>query len=122
MRDLVSERIELGLPPSFPPAKLKEKSKKSIIAYLDDISDPDRMADLVSCFLLPAAVQRQTILETVEVESRLKHLIHFLMAEITLRRRKRKTASDAAPSSGEDALRASAMFATLVKVAGQRWP
>lgn len=90
VRDLVSERIELGLPPSFPPAKLKEKSKKSIIAYLDDISDPDRMADLVSCFLLPAAVQRQTILETVEVESRLKHLIHFLMAEITLRRRKKK--------------------------------
>jgi Lon protease-like protein len=90
VRDLVSERIELGLPPMFPTAKLKGKSKQTIMAYLNDISDPDQVADLVSCFLIPGAVERQTILETVEVEPRLKHLIHFLMAEINLHRKKKK--------------------------------
>jgi ATP-dependent Lon protease len=87
VRDLVSERIELGLPPMFPTAKLKGKSKQTIMAYLNDISDPDQVADLVSCFLIPGAVERQTILETVEVEPRLKHLIHFLMAEISQHRK-----------------------------------
>ena len=87
VRDLVSERIELGLPPMFPAAKLKGKSKQTIMAYLNDINDPDQVADLVSCFLIPGAVERQTILETVEVEPRLKHLIHFLMAEINQQRK-----------------------------------
>ena len=32
---------------------------------------------------LAEATQRQTILETVDLDKRLKHLIHFLMHEIT---------------------------------------
>jgi len=32
-------------------------------------------------------LERQTILETVEIEGRLKHLIHFLMAEINRRQK-----------------------------------
>jgi hypothetical protein len=36
---------------------------------------------------LHGAVERQTILETVDVEPRLKHLIHFLMAEIKQHRK-----------------------------------
>jgi hypothetical protein len=44
---------------------------------------------LVSCALLPGALERQTILETVEVEPRLKHLIHFLMQEIKEHRKNR---------------------------------
>jgi Lon protease-like protein len=91
LRDLVSERIELGLPPMFPAVKLKGKGQQSIMAYLNDIDDPDEVADLVSCYLITGAVERQTILETVEVEPRLKHLIHFLMAEISLHRKKKKT-------------------------------
>ena len=90
VRDLVSERIELGLPSIFQAAQLKSKSKKTIMAYLDDLNDPDQVADLVSCFLLPGASQRQTILETVEVEPRLKRLIHFLIAEISLHRKRKK--------------------------------
>jgi Lon protease-like protein len=90
VRDLVSERIELGLPPMFPAAKLKGKSKQTIMAYLNDINDADQVADLVSCFLISGANERQTILETVEVEPRLKHLIHFLIAEIHLHRKKKK--------------------------------
>ena len=48
----------------------------------DGIAAADQVADLVSCALLPDPAQRQTILETVELEPRLKHLIHFLLAEM----------------------------------------
>lgn len=92
VRDLVTERIELGVPFPFPLAgKTKKKSStmtiKEIVGYLDKLHDADQVADLISCALLPRAVQRQTILETVEVEPRLKHLIHFLMAEIKQHRK-----------------------------------
>jgi hypothetical protein len=66
-------------PPSFSP--------KEILNYLDSITDPEQAADLVSCAVLPGAAERQTILETVDVEVRLRRLIHFLLAEI---REKRK--------------------------------
>lgn len=100
VRDLVTERIQLGLPfpfPVTPKAKPGKKEKgaqvvlsvKEIITYLDKLTDPDQVADLISCALLPGAVERQTILETVEVEPRLKHLIHFLMAEISAHRKNR---------------------------------
>lgn len=90
VRDLVSERIDLGLPAMFPNAKLKGKNKQSIMAYLNDLADADKVADIVSCFLLPGPVERQTILETVEVEARLKRLIRFLLAEISLQRKQKK--------------------------------
>lgn len=98
VRDLVTERIQLGLPfpfPVTPKTKSKDKdaaavlSVKEIVAYLDKLNDADQLADLVSCALLPGPVERQTILETVEVEPRLKHLIHFLMAEIKQHRKNR---------------------------------
>ncbi len=56
-------------------------SVKDMLDYLENLTDPDQVADLVSCALLPGAHERQTILETVELEPRLKRLIHFLMAE-----------------------------------------
>ena len=61
---------------------------KDVLKYLESLQDPDQIADLVSCALLPGATERQTILETVPIEARLKHLIHFLMAEV---RRLRKS-------------------------------
>jgi Lon protease-like protein len=88
VRDLVSERIRQGLHTS--PNAPKAHSIKEIIAYLDKLNDPDQVADLVSCALLPGPNERQTILETIEIEPRLKHLIHFLMAEIS-QHRKNKT-------------------------------
>ncbi|MEO6034450.1 MAG: LON peptidase substrate-binding domain-containing protein [Verrucomicrobiota bacterium] len=94
VRDLVTERIELGFPFPFPLANKSGKKKnsgsmtiKEIVAYLDKLHDADQVADLVSCALLHGAVERQTILETVDVEPRLKHLIHFLMAEIKQHRK-----------------------------------
>jgi Lon protease-like protein len=85
VRSLVVQRVQLGF--HFSKAKKREKppsllSIKDVVHYLDELKDPEQVADLVSYTMLPNATERQTMLETVEVESRLKHLIHFLMAEI----------------------------------------
>jgi ATP-dependent Lon protease len=55
--------------------------------YLDSISDPEQAVDLVSCAVLPGAAERQAILETPDVETRLRRLIHFLLAEIKAKRK-----------------------------------
>ncbi len=95
VRELLVERIELGLPFPFPvmsPEKAESGHKppslpaKEILQYLDSITDPEQAADLVSCAVLPGAVERQSILETVDVEARLRRLIHFLLAEIRKKR------------------------------------
>jgi len=98
VHELVEERVRLG-PFPFPFSAFKSSgdgkkkgksakfSPKEILDYLESLTDPDQLADLVSCALLPGAVERQTILETVNLENRLKHLVHFLMEEV---RRARK--------------------------------
>jgi ATP-dependent Lon protease len=96
LRELLQERIQLGLPFPFPVMSPGQPeagsappsfSPKEILNYLDSISDPEQAADLVSCAVLPGAVERQTILETVDVEVRLRRLIHFLLAEIRNKQR-----------------------------------
>jgi ATP-dependent Lon protease len=67
------------VPPSF--------SAKEVMRYLDSISDPEHVVDLVSCAVLQGAVERQAILETADVEARLRRLVHFLLAEIQARRK-----------------------------------
>jgi Lon protease-like protein len=96
LRELLAERIDLGLPFPFPVMSPGQGEKttpppsfspKEILGYLDSIADPEQAADLVSCAVLPGAAERQAILETVDVEARLRRLIYFLLAEI---RNKRK--------------------------------
>jgi ATP-dependent Lon protease len=97
VRELLEERIALGLPFPFPvmsPAQSETSkttspqfSPKEILTYLDSITDPEQAADLVSCAVLPGAAERQSILETVDVEARLRRLIHFLLAEIKNKRK-----------------------------------
>src|SRR3989440_2586707 len=96
VRELLEERIQLGLPFPFPVMSPDQSqstpappsfSPKEILNYLDSITDPEQAVDLVSCAVLPGAAERQSILETVDVEVRLRRLIHFLLAEI---RNKRK--------------------------------
>ncbi len=103
VHELVEERLELG-PFPFPFSSFKNQAApgakkksgqpssftpKEILDYLESLPDADQVADLVSCALLPGAVERQTILETAPIEQRLKHLVHFLLDEI---RRCRKDA------------------------------
>src|SRR5215510_3386861 len=96
VRELLEERITLDLPfpsPLVAPEKVESApappsfSPKEILSYLDSIADPEQAADLVSCAVLPGAAERQAILETVEVEARLRRLIQFLMAEIRSKRK-----------------------------------
>jgi len=96
VRELLEERIQLGLPFPFPvmgsekgenDSKPPAFSPKEILNYLDSITDPEQAADLVSCAVLPGAAERQSILETVDVEARLRRLIHFLLAEIRDKRK-----------------------------------
>lgn len=90
VRDLVTETVQLGFSPNKSHKKEKQPSLlslKDVVNYLNELEDADQVADLVSCALLPSPLERQTILETVDVEPRLKHLIHFLMAEIKQHRK-----------------------------------
>ena len=94
VRELLVERIELGLTSplsmgslvkadSNPPAS----SPKEIVHCLDSFTNLDHAVDLVSRAVLPSAVERQAILETVDVEARLRRLIYFLLAEIRAKRK-----------------------------------
>lgn len=102
--ELVAERLEQGL--ELPVHILKQLhqteeseesefspvlSLKQVIKYLAKLENPDHLADLVSCTLLPEATERQTILETPHLENRLKHLVHFLIAEIRRHRNHKKS-------------------------------
>jgi Lon protease-like protein len=89
VRDLVSERIRQELPAAK--SGSNSVSIKEVIASLERLNDPDRVADMVTWSLLRGAEERQTILETIEVEARLRRLIHFLMEEITKQRKSKIT-------------------------------
>ena len=95
MRELVMERLQQTGPiqpqlvQHLAQLNQADKTKPPLVHSIENALDqlillnpPDQLADLVSRTLLPSSAQRQTILETVDVEDRLKHLIHFLMAEI----------------------------------------
>lgn len=92
VRDLVSKRIAMDASEKSPKGKKFKgqagPSVKEVMGYLEQIEDAEEIADLVSCALLPGGVERQTILETVDLESRLQHLIQFLMVEIQQHRKK----------------------------------
>jgi ATP-dependent Lon protease len=96
VRELLAERIDLGLTFPFPvmsPGKAQGSplppsfSAKEVMRYLDSISDPEHVVDLVSCAVLQGGVDRQEILETVNVEARLRRLVHFLLAEVQAKRK-----------------------------------
>ena len=100
--ELVGKRLDQGL--DFPVHAFKQTlripdtedgqkspmfSLKQVIKHLVALDDPDQMADLVSCALLTDPAHRQTILEAVDLETRLKHLVQFLGSEVD-RHRKNK--------------------------------
>lgn len=96
VRELIQERFALGLPfpfmsnggpegtPHPPPVSAKE-----VISYIDSIPSPEQAADLVSCAVLPGAEERQSILEALDVETRLRRLIKFMVHEIQTQRKGR---------------------------------
>lgn len=97
VRELIRERFSLGLPFPFmtnsPPDSAHHAppvSAKEVINYLDSIPNPEQAADLVSCAVLPVAEERQAILEALDVETRLRRLIQFMMREIRSHRKRKE--------------------------------
>jgi Lon protease-like protein len=95
LRDLVSTRLEQEEPMTkhellkqLPPEAIPQfdamatASLKHFVDLLKEVKDPGQVADLVGCTLLRKPGDRQIILETVEVEPRLRMVIRFLKEEI----------------------------------------
>ena len=95
VHELVEKRISMGaFPFPFPslgkhPVAKENWSKAAanfsvteVIDYLKGLPNANLVADLVSCALLPNPADRQIILETVDLEERLRRLIQFLLLEI----------------------------------------
>jgi ATP-dependent Lon protease len=58
------------------------QSSQHFLDYLNQLKDPGMIADLVGCSLLSSPVQRQAILETMDIPSRMQKVELFLKAEI----------------------------------------
>jgi len=101
--DLVSERLKLGFQPPFKTlAELTAETGLSaaegssdataleafreVLRQLRQLDDPEQLVDLVSATLLPSANERQVILETPQLEDRLRHLVFFLHHDIERRK------------------------------------
>lgn len=92
---LLGERLQQGFAPPLhlfkkvgeqtphdPAAATDPTLIKEGIEFLAKLNEPEQLVDLISCSLLPDPLERQTILETLDLENRLQCLIHFLIAEI----------------------------------------
>jgi len=88
VRELLDARLKCGAPlpvpflPQAQDAHLPPNSAKEVFAFLNSISDPEKAADMVSCAVLSSARERQKILETPDVATRLKCLIRFLQRDV----------------------------------------
>ncbi|HAB17067.1 MAG TPA: hypothetical protein DCE44_11525 [Verrucomicrobiales bacterium] len=87
--ELVEARLKFGNP--LPLAVVTQLSSddtvgppqiENLIRALDRIGDPGTLADLVARLFLPDPMMRQLILQTVNIEERLRHLVHFLVEEV----------------------------------------
>ncbi len=92
VRELLKERGESG---ALAPRQIMKFEKhnpassfspREMLKYLDSLTDPEQTADLISSFL-PGGQERQEILETLDVENRLRRLIHFLLIDIHKQRK-----------------------------------
>lgn len=93
VHELLARRLQLGLPFPFPTMGAKKSgdglpptcsalAARDMLDHVASLKNPEHVADLVSCAVLRAATRRQTILETLDLEARLRRLILFLLAEI----------------------------------------
>jgi len=87
--ELVANRLQEGAAVSFgsldvvTPATEPEFDDESppAVEFLAHVTNPEQIADLVSWALLSSPGQRQLLLETLDVETRLRRLISFLAGD-----------------------------------------
>jgi len=93
VKELLKERIHLGAVATKHLTKFEKQnpapsfSPREMLKYLDSLTDPEQTVDLISWSLLPGGQERQEILETLDVENRLRRLIHFLLIDIHKQRK-----------------------------------
>ena len=89
VRKIVGERFRQRLPDSLKQLTslvAKEAGGEwhpalELLRSLSEVRDPGMLADLVSCTLLPDPAERQAMLETLDLEQRLRILIELLSRE-----------------------------------------
>ena len=89
IRELVGERFREGLPGALKflgeamggAPKGRRASVEQILRSLGEITDASMLADLVTCTLLSDPRQRQVMLETIDIETRLQYLVCFLLRQ-----------------------------------------
>jgi ATP-dependent Lon protease len=95
VRELMAERLELGLPGPLhalgigqPDAVVKAPPQvaREMLKYVTALKNPEHVVDMVTSTLIRCAQQRQAILATVELEPRLRQLVRFLLADIRRQR------------------------------------
>ena len=89
--DLTEARLRIGT--QIPLALLRQLAGggetegpvtvEGCVEPLRRMTDPGAMADMVATMLLPDGAKRQVILQAVDVEERLRHLVRLLSAEVT---------------------------------------
>lgn len=79
LRELVNRQVERSKKEPVTEAKKDFPSLDQFAEHLSKVDDPEQMADMVACVMLREPDQRQTILETVAIEPRLRLLVHYLM-------------------------------------------
>ena len=92
VRELLAERLTIGLPLPFPtiagkeedesPSHCSEAVAQDVLEHVGALRNPEHVADLVSCAVLRCARRRQAILEATDIPTRLRRLILFLTEEI----------------------------------------
>lgn len=95
VRELAARRLQQGFLSALPsaadgvPLKWPQGAKKAFkhnverfSRHIDKMDNPEQLVDLVSYALLSDVGARQTILETINLNDRLRHLIRFLQADI----------------------------------------
>ena len=94
VRELLTERLDQGLPPLHPaiapgvePTPTPTAAvAKEMLKCVSALSNPEHVADMISSPMIQCAQQRQAILAAVDVRDRLRLLARFLMADIHRRR------------------------------------
>lgn len=78
--ELVAHQLQQAAP-TFPSASLPPGLPPTGPDLLSHVNNPEQITDLVSWALLTNPGQRQLLLETLDVELRLRRLIEFLLAD-----------------------------------------
>jgi len=85
--ELVADRLQQGAPVAQGLEAMVEAIPEGTsgghpgVEFLSQVSDPEQIADLVSWALLSSPRQRQQLLQTLDVETRLRRLIEFLASD-----------------------------------------